>query len=215
MGEPGRAVALAEVAAFHGHVVQAVHQAAEHGAVLLQDGHELDAGGLEVVAVVGVAAGPGHGGVAKLLELDAGGDVLGADLLFDLAAGGSAPLGLDAGRELLQAEVALDGAHEDFLPLVVLGVADDLAGMGDAVGQDVDVFVLGVGVAGDEVLVLGKTHAGQILTADGLPLGIGEVFSGGGGEGDVQDGEAEVGVPLFSVSKVTVRQASNGAGAVR
>ena len=146
----------------------------------MQDGHELDAGGLEVVAVFGVGAGPSHGGVGELLELDAGGDVLGADLLFDLAAGGGAALGFLARGKLLQAEVALDDAHEDFLPLVVPGVADDLADMGDAIRQDVDVLVLGVGVAGDEVLVVDEVHAGQILAADGLPLRIGEVFSGSG-----------------------------------
>jgi len=158
-GEPGRAVALAEVAAFHGHVVEPVHEAGELGAVLLQDGHELDTGGLEVVAVLGVGGGSRHGSVGELLELHAGGDVVGADLLFDLAAGGGTALGLLARGELLQAVVTLDGAHEDFLPLVVPRVADDLAGMGDAVGQDVDVLVLGVGVAGDEVLVVDEVHA--------------------------------------------------------
>ncbi len=181
MGKPGRAVALAEVAAFHQNAVEAIHQAAEHGSVLLQDGHELDAGGLEVLAVLGVGAGSRHRGVGELLQLHPGGDVLRPDLLFDLAAGGRAPLRLPARRELLQAELALDRAHQDFLPLVVLGVADDLAGMRDAVGQDVDVLVLGVGMAGDEVLVVRKTHALQILAADGLPLGVAEVFSGSGG----------------------------------
>ena len=125
-----------------------------------------------MVAVIGIGAGPSHGGVGELLELDAGGDVLGADLLFDLAAGGGAALGLLAGSELLQAVVTLDGAHEDLLPLVVLRVADDLAGMGDAVGQDVDVLVLGVGVAGDEVLVVDQIHSRQVLAADGLPLSV-------------------------------------------
>ena len=86
-GEPGRAVALAEVAAFHGHVVEVVPQAGELGVVLLQDGHELDASGLEVVPVFAVGAGSSDGGIGQLLELHAGGAVLGADLLFDLAAG--------------------------------------------------------------------------------------------------------------------------------
>ncbi len=144
----------------------------------MQDGHELDAGGLEVLAVLAVGAGAGYRSIGELLQLHSGGDVLRADLLFDLAAGGRATLRLPARRELLQAEVALDGAHEDFLPLVVLGVADDLAGVRDAVGQDVDVLVLGVGMTGDEVLVFRKTHALQILATDGLPLAVAEVFSG-------------------------------------
>jgi len=104
-----------------------------------------------------------------------------ADLLFDLAAGGRAALRLDARGELLQAEVAFDRAHEHFLALVILGVADDLAGMGDPVGQDMNVLVLGVGVAGDEVLVVDQIHALQILAADALPLNVREVFSGSGG----------------------------------
>lgn len=86
-GEPGRAVAIAEVAAFHGHVVEAVHQAGELGVVLLQDGHELDASGLEVVSVFALGAGSSNAGICQPLELHAGGEVLDADLLFDLAAG--------------------------------------------------------------------------------------------------------------------------------
>jgi len=134
-----------------------------------------------VLAVLAVGAGPGHGCVGELLQLHAGRDVVRADLLFDLAAGGRAALRLDARGELLQAEVAFDRAHEHFLALVILGVADDLAGMGDPVGQDMNVLVLGVGVAGDEVLVVDQIHALQILAADALPLNVREVFSGSGG----------------------------------
>ena len=191
-GKPGGAIALAKVAAFHGHAVQPVHEPGELGAVFLQDGHELDAGGLEALLVLGVTGGTLGRGVGELLELDPGRGVLGADLLFDLAAGRGAALRLEAGGELLQAEVALDGTHEDFLALVVLGVADDLAGMSDPVGQNMNVLVLGVGVAGDEVLVVDEVHAVQIAAADFLPLGVGEVFSRGGGERNVQDSLFEI-----------------------
>ena len=138
-----------------------------------------------------------------------GRDVGGADLLFDLAAGGGTTLRLDAGHELLQAEVALDRPHKDFLPLVILGVADDLAGMRDAVGQDVDVLVLSVGVAGDEVLVVDQIHAVQILAADVLPLNIGEVFSGSGGERYVQDGALEIGTKFADGAELS-RQLAHG-----
>jgi hypothetical protein len=191
--EPGGAVGPAEVAAFHGDAVEPVHQAAELGAVELQDGLELDAGGLEAGLVLGVAGAAFGGGVGELLELHAGGDLAGADLLFDLAFGGGAARGLGAGGELLQAVVALDGAHEGFLALVVLGIADDFTSMGDSVGQDVDVLVLGVGVAGDEVLVVTEFHADQILAADVGPLGVAEFLARGGGEGNVQDGFAQIG----------------------
>lgn len=176
-GEPGGAVALAKVAAFHGHVVEPVHEATELGAFQLQDGDELDASGLEVVAVLGVGAGPGDGDVGELLQLYAGRNVLRADLLFDLAAGGGSTLGFDTRRELLQAEIALDRAHQNLLPLVILGIADDQAREGDPVGQDVDVLVLGIGVAGDEVLVFCETHAFQVSAADGLPLRVAQVLS--------------------------------------
>ena len=107
-------------------------------------------------------------------------------MLFDLAAGGGSPLRVDAGAELFEMELALDRAHEDFLALEVLGITDDLASVGDPVGQDMDVLVLGVGVAGDEILVVEELHAGEVAPADVGPLGVGEFFARGGGEGDVQ-----------------------------
>ena len=191
--EPGGAVGTPQVAAFHEHVVEPVHQAGQLGAAELQDGHELDAGGFQAGLVLGVVATPLGGGVGELLELRSGGDISGAHLRFDLAFGGGSARGFDTGRELLQTKLALDSAHERFLALVVLGVADDQTRIGNAVGQDVNVLVLGVGVPGDEVLVVGEFHAGQVLAADVGPLGVGEVFTRGGGQGDVQDGFAEIG----------------------
>jgi len=102
-------------------------------------------------------------------------------VLLDLAAGGGAAVGVDARTELLQVEFALDRAHEDFLALVVLGITDDLACVGDSVGEDMDVLVLGVGVTGDKVLVVEELHAGQVAAADVGPLGVGEFLAGGGG----------------------------------
>ena len=81
----------------------------------------------------------------------------------------------------MQAEIPLNLSHDGFLPLVVLAVADDLAGMGDPVRQDVDVLVLGVGVPGHDELVICEAHPAQIALPDGLPLLVCEFFSGGGG----------------------------------
>jgi len=113
-------------------------------------------------------------------------------VLFDLAAGGGTAVGLDAGSELLEMKLALDRAHEKFLALVVLGITHDLAGVSDPIGEDMDVLVLGVGVTGDEVLVVEELHAGQVAPADVCPLGVGEFLAGGGGEGDVQYGPFQI-----------------------
>lgn len=81
----------------------------------------------------------------------------------------------------MQAVIPLDLSHDGFLPLVVLPVADHLAGVGDAVRQDVDVLVLGVGVPGDDELVVLEAHPAQIALPDFPPLLVCELFAGGGG----------------------------------
>lgn len=101
---------------------------------------------------------------------------------------GSAAHGFPAGRDRLQAEVALDVAHERFLATPVVAVARHAAVVADAVGEQVDVLVLGVGMARQDVLVVVEAHAFQIPLADGAPLVVGELFAGSGGERDVQDG---------------------------
>jgi len=191
--EPGGAVGTPQVAAFHEHAVEPVHQAGQPGAAELHDGHELDSCGFQAGLVLGVAGTVFGGSVGELLELRSGGDISGANLRFDLAFGGGSALGFDTGRQLLQAEFALDSAHERFLALVVLGVADHQTRIGNSVGQDVNVLVLGVGVPGNDVLVVGEFHAGQVLAADVGPFGVGELFTKSSGQGDVQDGFAEIG----------------------
>lgn len=81
----------------------------------------------------------------------------------------------------MQAVVPLNLSHDGFLPLVVLAVADDLARVGDSVDQDVDVIVLGVGVPGDDELVICEAHPAQIALSDLPPLLVCELFAGGGG----------------------------------
>lgn len=81
----------------------------------------------------------------------------------------------------MQPVIPFDLSHDGFLPLVVLPVADHLAGVGDAVRQDVDVLVLGVGVPGDDELVVFEAHPAQIPLSDFPPLLVCELFAGGGG----------------------------------
>lgn len=184
-------VAPAQVAAFHHHAVEAVGQAGQFLAIALDHGHELDACGFQAFLVGGEVGTVQGGGIGELLEPLAGTGPTGAHGALDLALGGGLALGFAAGSHRLQAVVALDLAHEGFLAPVVLAVADHFAGVGDAVGEDVDVLVLGVGVAGDQVLAAGQAHAAQVAAADLDPLRIAQVFAGGGGKGDVQHGLAE------------------------
>ena len=70
----------------------------------------------------------------------------------------------------MQAEIPLNLSDDRFLPLVVLAIADDFAAVGDSVGQNVDVLMLGVGVPGHHKLVICKAHAAQIALCDGYIL---------------------------------------------
>lgn len=75
-------------------------------------------------------------------------------------------------RDLVQAVFALDGAHDDFLAPVIVAVRGDAAVKPDPVGQNVDVFMLGVAVPGHQVLVMVQTHILQIALADAAPLRV-------------------------------------------
>jgi hypothetical protein len=152
--QPCRAVTLAQIAAFHGHAVQPVGQAGELRALQLDNRHQFNARGLQPLLVHGEAAAIFGRCVGQLLELLERRWLAGADATLDLALGGRFAFGLMAGGEPLQPVIPLQLAHEGFLALVVLAVAGHAAVKADAVGQDVDVFVLGVDVPGDDELVL-------------------------------------------------------------
>lgn len=82
--------------------------------------------------------------------------------MFEFALGGGAPLCLQRRQYRLQAELALDLAHQHFLAPVLVAVTRDGAIELDPVGQQVNVFVLGVVVPRNDVLVTSVTSRIQI-----------------------------------------------------
>jgi hypothetical protein len=151
-------VAFSQVAAFHGHAVQPVRQAGELRATKLDYRHQFHPCCLQPFLVLSEAAAALGGCVAKLLQLLAGAGLAGANAVLDLALGRRFALDLDAWRHPCQTEIPLDLSHDGFLPFVVLTVADYPARVGDPVRQDVDVLVFGVGVPGDQELVVLEAH---------------------------------------------------------
>ena len=81
----------------------------------------------------------------------------------------------------MQPVIPFQLAHDGFLPLVVLAVAGHAAVKADAVRQNVNVFVLGVGVPGDNELVLLQAHVLHIPLPNLAPLLITELFTRRGG----------------------------------
>jgi hypothetical protein len=136
----------------------------------LRHGHQFHACGFEPVGVGGEVRTVFGSGIGQLLQLLAGTGLAGAGMLLYLALGRCLAFGFVAGCHALQAVFPLDVAHDGFLPAVVVGIAHDFARMGDAVGQDVDVFVLGVGMPRYYVLVICEPHSAQISLAYGVPL---------------------------------------------
>lgn len=61
-------------------------------------------------------------------------------------------------------------AHHGLLALVVPAVRDHFAGHADAVGQNVDVLVLGVSVATYDILAVVVAHALQVGMSSPAPL---------------------------------------------
>ena len=81
----------------------------------------------------------------------------------------------------MQPVIPFQLAHDGFLPLVVLAVAGHAAVKADAVRQNVNVFVLGVVVPGDDKLVFLQAHAVHVAFTNLAPLLVCELFAGGGG----------------------------------
>ena len=107
----------------------------------------------------GETVAAGDGGVAQLLQALPRRSDAGAQARLDLAPACRAARRLDGGAQLLQAEVAFDRAHDDFLAPVVVAVAGNAAIAADAVDQQVHVFMPGVGMAREQVLVVVQAHA--------------------------------------------------------
>jgi hypothetical protein len=116
--------------------------------------------------------------------------------MFEFALGRRAPLGQQGGLYRLQAEVTLNLAHQHFLAPVVVAVARDKSIEPDPICQQVNVFVLGVVVPRNEVLVVVQAHAMQVTLADRTPLVVGEMFARRGLQRDVQHGLPKAGRSL-------------------
>jgi hypothetical protein len=76
-----------------------------------------------------------------------------ANAAFDFALGRRFALGLDARGDPLQPVIPFQLAHDGLLPLVVLAVGSHAAVKSDAIRQDVDVFVFGVGMTRHDKLI--------------------------------------------------------------
>jgi hypothetical protein len=116
-------------------------------------------------------------GVAKLLELLASRRLASADALLDLTFRRRFALGLDAGRYLLQPIFPLDLAHDDFLSPVVVAIASNAAIKADAVGQDMDMLMLGIDMPGYDELVFIEPHAFHVAFSYLPPLLVRDLFS--------------------------------------
>ena len=131
--------------------------------------------------------------VAQGLELGAGGGLAGAKGPLELAFGRGVALG-GLARHFLEAVVPLDLPHQGVHPLVVVAIADDLA-----LAKSIRLATMwmwscvGVGVPGEDVLILIQVHSCPELLPDLAPLLVAELFAGRGREGDVQHGFSDAG----------------------
>ena len=147
--------------------------------VALHGRDDLDAYGGETFLVGGEAGAVLGGAVAQDLELLAGGHLAGPKGPLELAFGRGVALG-GLARHFLKAVVPLDLPHQGVHPLVVVAIADDLALAVDPVGHEVDVVMRGVGVPGEDILVLVQAHPFPELLPDLAPLLVAELFAGRG-----------------------------------
>ncbi len=76
----------------------------------------------------------------------------------------------------MQPIVAFNNAHQCLLTPVIVAVTDNLSVEADPVDEQVDVLVVGVVVACEDVLVRAKPHVGQVALRDGGPRCITQVF---------------------------------------
>ena len=100
----------------------------------------------------------------------------GAQSFLDLAPGRRALYNVPGGLYGLQLVVTLDLAHQRLLPPVIVAVAHHLAVKANSVHHQVNVFMFGILMAGDHVLVACQSHAGQIPLADVSPCRIAQTL---------------------------------------
>lgn len=96
--------------------------------------------------------------------------------MFQFPFGGRCAANLLARGHHAQTEMLFQVAHDGFLSLEVVRVADHLAVQRDPVHQDVDVRMRCVGVAADDVLVVHKPHAPHPSVGNFSPLVISQAF---------------------------------------
>jgi hypothetical protein len=79
--------------------------------------------------------------------------------ILDFALSRSLAFRLSAGSHRGQPVIPFNGPHKGFQAPLKLPIVDHFAAKGNPIGQDMDVLMVGVGVAGDDILVVRKTQA--------------------------------------------------------
>jgi hypothetical protein len=176
LGKAYRAIRFAEVTAFHQRIVQAVHQPRDFSPVQLHRRNHLHPDDLKPGDVFRQTGTVLHRRVTEALQplFDAG--LSGPKRILDLPFGGSLAVGVLAGWFSKETIIPFQHPHQGFLPFPILAVAHHVASEGNPVRQNVDVFVFGVRVAGNDILIVGKAHALQIPSGNLAPLAISQMF---------------------------------------
>lgn len=115
-----------------------------------------------------------HGHVHHLLQALLGRRLACAQRVLDLALGRSAAHGLPAWLHHCEPQLRFQATHHGLLALIVPAVRNDFAGHADAIGQDVDMLVLGVRVTAHDILAVVVPHALQIGVGGLAPLLVSE-----------------------------------------
>jgi hypothetical protein len=101
----------------------------------------------------------------------------GTQSFFDLTLGRRVALHLDRRLHALQVILALDGAHQNLLPPIVMAVRGDAAIKANPVNQQVYMLVFRVEMARHNVLVVFQPHALQVVRGDLSPLVVAQMFA--------------------------------------
>jgi hypothetical protein len=142
------------------------------------------------------------GSIATLLQPLPRGRLTGPQVLLNLTPSRRFALDLDARCHPLQPVLPLDLTHDHLLALVVVAVAGHATVESDAVRQDMDMLMAGVGVPRHHKLVIVQPHTIHISLANLPPLLISERFTGSSGERNMQNRLAQVRPKLTNFAKL-------------